>query len=138
MKKIFLITTIAFLIATTFYANAQSNFIQAIKNCENYSKSGSITRNGETFNLLITLEKTKNNKCIYKEGIYQNKNSQVLTCHFNQTQQDFIAKSMYNFTEKYKQEIAKNDIFEAKLTTNVEVLQNYLANPEICTITQSK
>lgn len=139
MRKRVLITISATLfIFSAFIANAQISFPQAIKTCENYSKEGSISHNGEVFNLLITLSKARNNKCIYKEKIYQNKEFQMLTCEFNQTQQDFISDSMNNFNEKFKKEIAKNNIFEAKLTTNAEVFQKYLADPQYCEITYSK
>ena len=35
-------------------------------------------------------------------------------------------------------ELDKNKIFEAKLTTNYEVFQKYLSNPNTCEITYSK
>ena len=62
----------------------------------------------------------------------------MLTCEFNQTQQDFIANSMTRFSDMFKKQIEKNRIFEAKLTTNGEVFQKYLANPQYCKITHSK
>ncbi|MBR5303656.1 MAG: hypothetical protein IKU37_02385 [Candidatus Gastranaerophilales bacterium] len=139
MKKSFLIMISALLFVLSIYsAYAQSNFSQAIKTCENYSKNGSIKHNGEIFNLQITLTKAKNDKCIYREKIHQDKKHQTLTCEFKQIQQDFISDSMSRFNKIFEKEIAKNDIFEAKLTTNAEVFQKYLVDPQYCKITYSK
>lgn len=138
MKKIFLALTVFLFTSLILVANAQIQFYEAIKNCQEYKKDGSITRQAETFNILITLNKAKGDKCIYKEKIYQNKEYQMLTCEFKQHHQDFISDSMKNFNNKYKNEISKNSIFEAKLTTNVEVFQKYLVDPAICNITYSK
>lgn len=139
MKKILSFTLIAVLtLVLSIKTIAQSTFSKAIKTCESYSQDGSIMHNGEKFNVLITLDKAKNDKCIYKEKIYQDKKYQMLTCEFNQTQQDFIADSMTRFNDMFKKEIAKNRIFEAKLTTNGEVFQKYLVNPQYCKITHSK
>lgn len=137
MKKILLSLSFVFLAIYTLKANAFVSFPQAIKTCEKYSNNGAITQKGETFNILITLDKAKN-KCTYKEKIYQGNDYQMLTCKFTQDQQEFISKSMLKFNQTFAKEIAKNNIFEAKLTTNAEVFQKYLANPEICQITHSK
>ena len=140
MKKNIALISIAFL--TLFahnFATAQSSFSQAVKTCETYSKEGIINHNSEAFNLLITLKQNKkNDKCIYKEKIYQDKDYQMLTCEFKQKHLGFISESMDKFGKIYYKEIAKNPIFEAKLTTNAEVFQKYLADPEICKITYSK
>lgn len=119
-------------------ANAQTEFIKAISTCEKYSQDGSITRNGETFDILITLNKARNGECIYKEKIYQGKESQTLNCTFNKNQLEFIKNSMTEFTKTFSKQISKNRIFEAKLTTNGEVFQKYLVNPNYCNITTSK
>lgn len=139
MKKILSIISIVLLFcAVTMKIYAQNDFIKAIKTCDSYSQDGAIEHNGEVFNIRITLDKAKDNKCIYREKIYQDKKYQMLTCEFNQTQQDFIANSMTRFSDMFKKQIAKNRIFEAKLTTNGEVFQKYLANPQYCKITHSK
>lgn len=117
---------------------AQTNFSKAILNCENYSQDGSIAHEGEIFNILITLEKAKNGKCVYKEKIYQGKDYQMLTCNFDKNQLPFMADSMERFSDMFKKEIAKNKIFEAKMTTNGEIFQKYLADPKYCSITHSK
>ena len=124
MKKILSIISIVLLFcAVTMKIYAQSDFIKAIKTCESYSQDGAIEHDGEVFNIRITLDKAKDNKCIYREKIYQ---------------VDFIANSMTRFSDMFKKQIAKNRIFEAKLTTNGEVFQKYLANPQYCKITHSK
>ncbi|MBQ4646393.1 MAG: hypothetical protein IJB79_03500 [Candidatus Gastranaerophilales bacterium] len=139
MKKIFLLallvsTFTVFAIKTT----AQTTFIKSIKTCEDFSEKSTLFHNGEAFDVLITLNKTKTNKCIYREKIYQNKDYQMLTCEFEQNQQDFIVDSMTRFTKMFEKQISKNKIFEAKLTNNGEVFQKYLANPQYCKITYSK
>lgn len=139
MKKFLVFNLIIFLaIFGILSAKAQSKFANAIKTCESYSNDGAVKHNGETFNILITLNKAKGNKCIYREKIYQQKDYQMLTCEFNQNQMDFISDSMSRFNKEFANEIAKNNIFEAKLTTNAEVFQRYLVDQDICKISYSK
>ena len=139
MKKIImsvLIILLCFLAISK--VNAQSKFVNAIKTCEEYSNEGSVKYKNEVFNIRITLNKAKGKKCIYKEKIYQQKNYQMLTCEFKQKHQDYIAESMTKFHNEFASQIAKNNIFEAKLTSNAEVFQNFLVDQEICKITYSK
>lgn len=89
------------------------------------------------FDLLITLQKVKD-VCVYKEKIIQNNKWQLLTCKFNENQIPFIADSMDRYSSTYRKQMDKNKIFEAKLTTNYEVFQKYLSNPQTCEITYSK
>ena len=140
MKKI--ATTLMFCLLTsisTFAAEnrMQTDFTRAIKNCDKYSKEGSAKFNGEEFDIAITLDNTKKG-CMYKEKIFQGKDYQQLTCNFSEKHLKFINDSMERYSAFFKKEIAKNPIFEAKLTTNGEIFQQYLINPEICKITYSK
>ena len=140
MKKILIIGFVFLTLISTIFCSisiAQTEFSKALRTCETYRQDGSITHNGEVFDLTITLDKSRN-KCVYKEKIYQGKKYQMLTCNFENGQLPAIADSMEKFTNFYKKEIAKNKIFEAKMTTNGEVFQKYLANPKYCTITHSK
>lgn len=134
--NIFLLASLVLITNNT--ALAQLPFSEAVATCETYSQEGSIEHSGETFDLLITLNKSKGGGCIYKEKIYQNKNYQMLTCEFNKNQLSYISNSMKKFSKEFEKQIAKNKIFEAKLTTNGEVFQKYLANPNYCKITHSK
>ena len=140
MKKILIIGFVFLTLISTIFCSisiAQTEFSKALRTCETYRQDGSITHNGEVFDLTITLDKSRN-KCVYKEKIYQGKKYQMLTCNFENGQLPAIADSMEKYTNFYKKEIAKNKIFEAKMTTNGEVFQKYLANPKYCTITHSK
>lgn len=140
MKKILIIGFVFLTLISTIFCSisiAQTEFSKALRTCETYRQDGSITHNGEVFDLTITLDKSRN-KCVYKEKIHQGKKYQMLTCNFENGQLPAIADSMEKFTDFYKKEIAKNKIFEAKMTTNGEVFQKYLANPKYCTITHSK
>lgn len=116
---------------------AENAFSAAIRTCQPYSKDGAVVYEGQTFNILVTLQK-KADKCVYKEKIYQDKKYQMLTCNFEKSQLGPIADSMEKYNKIFKVEIAKNSIFEAKMTTNGEVFQNYLANPKYCSISHSK
>ena len=140
MKKalFFIISIICTTLGICSVYAMQTKFSKALLTCENFSQTGSIERNNEVFNILVTLEKTKNGKCIYKEKIYQGKEYQMLTCNFNEGQLPFMSKSMEKYSEIFKKQLAKNPIFEAKMTTNGEIFQKYLANPEYCSITHSK
>ena len=141
MKKIFLIlffSIVTSLLSQNFAFCLESGFSRALKNCDKYSLNGAIPYNGEVFNLLITLNKGKNDKCVYKEKIYQDKNYQMLTCNFTKSQLSFMSSSMEKFNSEFKKQIAKNKIFEAKMTSNGEIFNKYLANPQFCTITHSK
>ena len=91
----------------------------------------------EYYNLLITLDKNKKT-CTYKEKIYQSTGYQMLSCNFEMGQLNTIADIMENFNNAYKNEIAKNKIYEAKLTNSAEILEKYLINPKYCQITQSR
>ncbi len=141
MKKIFILFGVLSILTTTIIcsqSSAQSSFATAIKTCEKYTKQGAVEKNNEVFNILITLEKTKNNKCLYKEKIFQDSKYELLTCNFEPIQLAFMSESMTRFNEVFKAQIAKDPIFEAKMTTNGEIFQKYLANPKYCTITHSK
>ena len=140
MKKILIIGFVFLTLISTIFCSisiAQTEFSKALRTCETYRQDGSITHNGEVFDLTITLDKSRN-KCVYKEKIHQGKKYQMLTCNFENGQLPAIADSMEKYTNFYKKEIAKNKIFEVKMTTNGEVFQKYLANPKYCTITHSK
>lgn len=115
-----------------------AEFPQALKTCEKFSQVGSASYNNEIFNISITLDKAKNGKCVYKEKIYQGKDYQMLTCNFDSGQLPALSASMETYNNKYKKEISKNKIFEAKMTTNADVFQKFLSNPKYCTITHSK
>ena len=140
MKKIFISVALAILAISPLKSSAEAylNFPSAVATCEKYSQEGAIEYGNEYFNLLITLEKKKGDTCIYKEKIYQGRNYQLLTCKFSPTELSYISNSMQRFNDTFKTQIAKNRIFEAKLTTNGEVFQKYLANPNYCKITHSK
>jgi hypothetical protein len=88
--------------------------------------------------VLITLEKGKKNKCIYKEKIYQGGNFHLLSCKFDSQDLANISSSMKKYNEVFRKQIAKNYIFSAKMTSNGEIFQTYLANPQYCEITNSK
>ena len=140
MKRWFIFSFIfalsIFLIAAV-KSNAQTTFSSALRSCSDYSQDGTVMHNNEVFHILITLNKGRNNTCVYKEKIYQNKNYQMLTCNFDNGLLKPIADSMDKYSETFKKEIAKNKIFEAKLTGNGEVFQKYLTNRKYCAITHS-
>ncbi len=141
MKKILTLLILLLLSAfiyTEVSANGILSFSTAVKTCEKYAKSEDIERNGEIFNISVVLEKNKNNKCTYKEKISQGSDWELLTCNFEQGQLNFISNSMLKFSQTFAKQIAKEPIFEAKMTTNGEIFQKYLANPKYCTITHSK
>ena len=92
----------------------------------------------DTSSVNVTEPGTYNYTITYKEKIYQGREYQMLTCNFDEGQLPFMSKSMEKFSETFKKQLAKNPIFEAKMTTNGEVFQKYLANPKYCTITHSK
>lgn len=117
--------------------NAQSSFTQALKTCETYEQVGTIDHNNEHFSIQVNLEK-KGDKCVYREKIFQGKDYQMLTCNFDKAQLPFLSDSMQRFNDTFKKEIAKNRIFEAKMTTNGEIFQKYLIDKHICQITHSK
>lgn len=114
-----------------------STFSKAIETCQKYSKSGDIARNGEVYNLLITLE-NKGNHCQYKEKITYGVNYSLLTCNFPKTSLSYLANSMREYNDNFQAQIAKDNIYEAKLTNNYYIFEKYLANPQYCNITGSK
>ena len=141
MKKIISLVFLCFVLGLQMNAfaekNTQISFPEAIRTCEKYSNTGEAKYANETFGIAITLEKTRNH-CVYKEKIFQGKDYQLLTCKFNEYQAKFIADSTEKYNKHFAKEIAKNNIFEAKLTNNGEIFQKYLINNAICEITYSK
>ena len=138
MKKISLVLCLMALVAlSTKAAVTTLSFPTALKTCENYSKTGGVTKQAQYFGITITLNKSKN-KCIYKEKISQGKDWELLTCVFEKEQLPAIADSMQRFNDAFKADIAKNTIFEAKMTTNGEIFNGYLTNPNVCKVTHSK
>ena len=140
MKKIFLAMCFIFsiYINSVSFATSDIYFPLALKTCENYSNQGGVEYNKDYFNILITLEKTKSKKCLYKEKIYQGKNYQMLNCEFEIWQLEKLSKIMEEYNNAYKKEISKNKIYEAKLTASGEIFENYLIDPKYCKITHSK
>ncbi len=135
MKKFLTFIFISSLFLFSF-ANAENNFSKALRTCDKYSQLGGVDFKGNYYNILITLDKNKKN-CVYKEKVYRQNDFQLLTCNFPQNDWVFIADSMNKFNEAYKTQIAKNKIYEAKLTNNAEILERYLINSKICKITTS-
>lgn len=140
MKKISLLLLFFCFIFLGMYSklNAQSTFYQALKTCENYKQEGVVEHDREFFTIQVTLQKARNNKCVYSEKISQGKDYQTLTCNFDMAQLPFLSDSMERFNNTFKTEIAKNRIFEAKMTTNGEIFQKYLIDKKYCQITHSK
>lgn len=139
MKKIsLLVAAFVLFLGIQSKSSAQNIFYEALKTCENYSQAGVAGYNNETFGIQITLQKARNNKCVYKEKIYQGNDYQMLTCNFDEVQLPFLSSSMEKFYNTYKKEIAKNRVFEAKMTTNAEIFEKYLINTKFCDITHSK
>ena len=139
MKKSILYIVLLGLISLISQAraeNTQADFISALRNCEKYSQVGIVTKQGIPYTITINLEKSKD-RCIYKEKISQGNGFQMLTCNFEKLQLQPLADSMEKFTNLYKKEISKNKIFEAKLTNNGEIFENYLINPNYCKVTNS-
>ena len=137
MKKIVPVLMTIFFVFTASTSNAQNAFTKSLRTCEKYSQLGGADYQNQYYNILITLEKNKKS-CIYKEKIYQNTGYQMLTCKFDMGDVTGIADSMDNFVNHYKKEVAKNKIYEAKLTNNAEIFENYLINKKYCQITKSK
>ena len=138
MKKfqaVFLLVIVFSIFSPVF---AENNFSKALRNCGKYTKNGVIPYKNQNFNVSISLEKNLKGACIYKEKVYQSSGFELLTCNFNKNQLPIIADSMERYNQYYKNQIAQNDIFEAKMTTNGEVFGEYLANPAICNITYKK
>ena len=136
MKKIIIIFAVmAFCSMQTF---AQTEFSKALENCDPYVQEGSIPYSGQIFNLRISLEKARGGKCTYREKIYQDIGYEELICNFEKNQLQSIAKSMESFSNTYKKELAKNKIFEAKMSSNGDIFQRFLVEPKICKITHSK
>jgi len=137
MKKLFLAFIFALFIMQTAPLFAETEFVKALRNCEKYSQLGGVEYEHTYYNILVTLEKNKK-MCTYKEKIYRDTGYQLLTCNFDMGLMNGIADSMDRFTNAYKKEMAKNKIFEAKLTLCAEVFENYLINGKYCKITSSK
>ena len=116
---------------------AQTSFSKALSTCEKYSQLGGVDYEHNYYNILITLDKNKKG-CTYKEKIYQSSGYQMLTCNFEMGQLSKLADLMDKFVNAYKKDIDKNKIFEAKMTSNAEIFENYLINRKYCNITQSK
>lgn len=134
MKKILVV----FFVFFGLIAFAENDFSKAVRTCEKYAKDGFVMYKNQRFDISVTLDKNFRGMCIYKEKISQAAGYEVLTCNFTKEQLPYIADSMERYYQYHKNEIAKNDIFEAKMTTNGEVFKQYLANPKICQITSKK
>ncbi len=131
-----LVAVFTFLACSVSFAK-DSAFTTAVETCQKYSKTGNIARNGEVYNLLITLE-NKGNHCQYKEKITYGVDYSLLTCNFPKTSLSYLANSMREYNDNFQAQIAKDNIYEAKLTNNYYIFEKYLANPQYCNITSSK
>lgn len=139
MKKSIIFCLFFGLLLFNGFTKAETNqnaFVSALKNCDKYSNTGIIPRAGNNYTLTITLEKTRSN-CQYKEKISLGSGYQLLTCHFDNAQLQTIADYMDKYNNKYKKDISKNSIYEAKLTNSREIFENFLINPDYCKITNS-
>ena len=136
MKKLI---AVLFIISAVFlcgFASAETAFTTALRTCTPYSQQGSAMNAGHNYTISISLEKNKKN-CVYKEKISLGSGYQLLTCRFKNEDLSEIADNMSAFTQAYKDQIAKNKIFEAKLTNNYYIFEQYLVKPEFCKITSS-
>ena len=135
-KSLFLLSVLLFTMFFNINAYAdESNFARALRTCNPYILDDSLTRNGQTFNIAVSLEKSKKKSCIYKEKIYQGIEYQMLTCDINNDNLSQIADIMEKHYQNHKQEIQKERIFEAKMTSNNELLKTFLSDPKRCNIT---
>ena len=139
MKKITIFAIfVIFSLFTIISAFAETEFTRALSTCSPYTLNGSIPYQGQIFNLKISLQKGKGDKCTYKERIYQDIGYEELVCNFSNEQLKSITASMIEYSDTFKKELLKNKIFEAKLSSNAVVFQNYLVEPHICKINYSK
>ena len=122
MKKIVFNSFIVFTLLLSACVFAQNSFTKALRTCEKYSQLGGVALGDQYYNILITLDKNKKS-CTYNEKIYQSSGYQLLSCNFKTEQLGTIADIMDNFTEAYKKEVAKNKIYEAKLTNTRNIVK---------------
>ena len=120
--------------ASTFASGVK--FYDALKTCETFEQLGAIPYKSEVFDLKINIEK-KRDKCVYTEKISQGKDYHMMTCNFKMEELEYLSNSMRRFAEAYAKEMEKNRIFEAKMTTNADIYNKYLADPKYCKITNS-
>ena len=109
------------------------SFCDAIRHC---NKTLAKILKG-VYNIKVTLNKSKN-KCVYNEKIYQGDTHQTLVCEFDSSQLENMANLMNAFYKAYPTQIAKNNIFEAKMSSNRDILKHYLMNPKYCKVIQSE
>jgi len=133
MKKI---AILSFIISSmlTFGGVFASDFSKAIKTCASFSDSKDITISGKITNLAISLNK-KGNKCIYKEKITQSIYTHLLTCTFEEKNLQQLSILMEEYYQQNKAALDKNKIFQAKMSSNSELFEHFLANPKYCNIT---
>lgn len=133
-KNLFIIPIIGLVFTINNSVFAETAFSRAIATCDEYSQSGIIVQQNEAYSINVSLKKGKKDKCIYKEQISIGKNVHTLTCNFNQNQTKDISQSMSEFSQRFKSQMQKNPIFESKLSTNSEIFQKYLVDPQYCVI----
>lgn len=140
MKKSFLYLCLVILLLFGFSASAlceELSFSDALKTCKKYYKQQELPRFGTSFTLTISLE-NKSGNCVYKEKISQGEDYNLLTCNFPKTSLDFISKTMEDYNAQYKTEIAKEKIFEAKMSSSNVMMDKYLGDPKYCKITGAR
>ena len=137
MKKIFSFMVLSLLFMSGIANSMENTFPEALKTCQKYSKTQDLVRYGSVFTLSITLE-NKANGCVYKEKISQGQDYNLMTCTFPKNTLSVLSDLMSEYNKQYKTQIAKENIFEAKMTNNYTIMEKYLANPKYCKITANR
>ena len=135
MKKFLVIISI--LCVSLMVKASDDKFINALRNCSNYTDSGTINADGISASSTKQILGWNNHKCTYKENINMNGINANITCRFTKSQINEITSvaDAYFLTLKYSKEKPDTSSLDAvKNNPLTNVFNKYVQDPSVCEI----
>ena len=123
------------------YAGYEDPFIDALKTCSHYTKTGNIETEGMQIDVKEEIAGFEKDRCVYKEFLDMAGAKSCITCRFTKSQIGELVKVMeaYNTLQSYSEEKPDTSSVEAVQDNPVvKVWNKYLNDSSVCTIGMPK
>lgn len=137
MKKIFISCFVLLVTSLCVFADHDERFFSALSDCKPYTSNGTVDTSGISADYKSQILGWNGNKCSYKETVNFAGIDTCVTCNFSRDQIDELTKVMRAFTtlQEYSgEEIDTSDLENIKNNPVVKVWNQYIQDPETCTM----
>ena len=136
MKKHCVIFVAVMAVTLAVFAS-DSQFTNALRNCSQYSESGSVNAEGMNVHSIKQITGKQGDKCVYKETVNMSGPDITITCKFTDTQRYELVSVMdaYDLVQKYsKDNVDTTSVSAVQDNPVVRAWNKYLQDTSVCTL----